>query len=101
MNLLFFFSDGLKLGGAHHWRDTLELITGEQEMSGEPLLEYFKPLYEYLKAENSNAKESEEESSYDPTIAIVAGSVVLGIVVVVCVGYVILRRRRLGRSNIS
>ncbi|KAK7872177.1 hypothetical protein R5R35_001739 [Gryllus longicercus] len=47
---------GLQLGGSTHWRDALEAITGQREYSGEPLLEYFKPLYDFLVSENTKSE---------------------------------------------
>ncbi|KAJ8943308.1 hypothetical protein NQ318_004749 [Aromia moschata] len=44
--------EGLKLGSSKHWSETLEIMTGSKEVSAEPLLEYFEPLYEFLKSEN-------------------------------------------------
>ncbi|PSN43501.1 Angiotensin-converting enzyme [Blattella germanica] len=95
-------SDGLKLGGSRHWSETLYLMTGEREMSGEPLLEYFQPLYEYLKAENSKQARGVEGASSvseDSSIPIAVGAVLLGVVAVVVIGYVVFRRRAMRRSN--
>lgn len=50
---------GLSLGSSKHWSDTLSIITnGEREMSADAILEYFKPLYEFLVEENKKAAES-------------------------------------------
>lgn len=46
---------GLKLGLSKHWSVALEAMTGETEIKADAILEYFNPLYEYLKAENSKA----------------------------------------------
>lgn len=43
---------GLSLGLSKHWKKALYEITGENDISAEALLEYFKPLYEFLKADN-------------------------------------------------
>lgn len=45
--------DGLSLGRSEHWSKVLELITkGETELSADAILEYFKPLQDFLEAEN-------------------------------------------------
>lgn len=50
---------GLSLGSSKHWSETLSIITnGEHEMSADAILEYFKPLYEFLVEENKKAAES-------------------------------------------
>lgn len=54
----FAFREGLQLGATKHWSQTLELLTGESKMNASAILEYFDPLYQYLKQKNS-----EEESS--------------------------------------
>ncbi|XP_069675481.1 angiotensin-converting enzyme-like isoform X2 [Periplaneta americana] len=102
-------SDGLKLGGSRHWSETLYIMTGEREMNGSALLEYFQPLYEFLQAENSqNAAAPRSDGSavtndgsaevQDQTVPIVVGGVVLAIVVVVIVGYLVFRRRAMKRN---
>jgi len=42
----------LAVGSSMPWPDALELIAGTREMSVEPLLEYFRPLREWLEREN-------------------------------------------------
>ncbi|KAG5670746.1 hypothetical protein PVAND_000987 [Polypedilum vanderplanki] len=44
--------NGLKLGLSKHWSEALKAMTGETEISGEALFDYFKPLYDFLKEEN-------------------------------------------------
>ncbi|KAJ3641062.1 hypothetical protein Zmor_027585 [Zophobas morio] len=46
-------SKGLALGASKHWSDALELMTGSRKLDATPLLEYFNPLYTYLKEQNS------------------------------------------------
>lgn len=46
---------GLSLGLSKHWSETLEILTGSKEVSAEPLLEYFDPLYKFLKSENEKS----------------------------------------------
>ncbi|GLH07210.1 Angiotensin-converting enzyme [Gryllus bimaculatus] len=55
-----YIAKGLQLGGSTHWRDALEAITGQREYSGEPLLEYFKPLYDFLVSENTKSEGKDE-----------------------------------------
>ncbi|XP_018577093.1 angiotensin-converting enzyme-like isoform X2 [Anoplophora glabripennis] len=47
---------GLQLGSSKHWSETLEILTGTKKVSAEPLLEYFEPLYKFLKTENEKAE---------------------------------------------
>ncbi|CAH1994103.1 unnamed protein product [Acanthoscelides obtectus] len=48
---------GLSLGASKHWSETLEIMTGSKVVSAQPLLEYFEPLYKFLKAENEKKTE--------------------------------------------
>jgi peptidyl-dipeptidase A len=47
-------SKGLSLGLSRHWTEALEAMTGETQISGEALTDYFAPLYKFLKKENDN-----------------------------------------------
>jgi len=98
-------SDGLKLGSSRHWKDVLFVMTGERELRGSALREYFQPLFEFLQTENGkkvDARSGESDSgnsdSTDQTIPIVVGGVLLGVVIVVIVGYIIFRRRAAKRN---
>ncbi|BFZ00903.1 hypothetical protein BsWGS_03942 [Bradybaena similaris] len=46
--------DMLKLGASKPWPEAMKQITGQEKMNAEPLLEYFKPLLDFLRAENGN-----------------------------------------------
>jgi peptidyl-dipeptidase A len=46
----------LELGASKPWPDALEAFTGTREMSGKPMIEYFKPLMTWLKKQNKGAK---------------------------------------------
>jgi peptidyl-dipeptidase A len=46
----------LEMGASKPWPDALQAFTGSREMSGKAMLEYFKPLMEWLKKENKGAK---------------------------------------------
>ncbi|XP_044757063.1 angiotensin-converting enzyme-like [Coccinella septempunctata] len=43
---------GLSLGTSKHWSVAMKAITGQEKMDAGPLLEYFEPLYQYLKTYN-------------------------------------------------
>lgn len=40
------------MGASKHWKDALEAITGERDLKADAILEYFEPLYEFLKDQN-------------------------------------------------
>jgi peptidyl-dipeptidase A len=44
----------LEMGASKPWPDALEAFTGSREMSGEALLEYFRPLQYWLQEQNKN-----------------------------------------------
>lgn len=46
----------LEMGASKPWPDALQAFTGSREMSGKAMLEYFKPLMEWLKKQNKGAK---------------------------------------------
>lgn len=58
--LLLFYRNGLKLGASKHWSAALKEITGESEMNASALLEYFKPLQDFLKTENQRLANEDE-----------------------------------------
>lgn len=44
---------GLSLGLSKHWTEALSIITnGDRDIKADAILEYFHPLYEFLKKEN-------------------------------------------------
>ncbi|XP_012276299.1 angiotensin-converting enzyme [Orussus abietinus] len=51
------FRSMLQLGSSRPWQDAMEKITGQREMDTSGLLEYFKPLMEWLTAENKKTNE--------------------------------------------
>ena len=53
----------LELGNSKHWRIALKVLTGDEEMSAQPIFDYFKPLIDWLKKENS--KFSNEMPGFD------------------------------------
>ncbi|KAM8711357.1 hypothetical protein ACLKA7_000491 [Drosophila subpalustris] len=42
----------MQLGATRHWRDIMEIATGERKLSGRGVLEYFAPLFTWLKERN-------------------------------------------------
>ncbi|KAF5302724.1 hypothetical protein FQR65_LT08466 [Abscondita terminalis] len=44
--------DGLQLGASTHWKNVLKKMINENDIDGSAILEYFKPLYDYLQLEN-------------------------------------------------
>ena len=51
-----FCSDMLKLGSSVSWQEAMEKITGQRMMSADALLEYFRPLTEWLKKQNEGVQ---------------------------------------------
>lgn len=49
---MIFCRAGLSLGLSRQWRDALEAMTGERDLDASALLDYFKPLYDYLVSQN-------------------------------------------------
>lgn len=43
----------MKLGASRHWRDIMQIATGERKLSGRGILEYFAPLFTWLKERNA------------------------------------------------
>ena len=44
----------LKLGSSKPWPEAMKLMTGGEKMDASGIMEYFKPLLEYLKKENGD-----------------------------------------------
>uniref|UniRef100_A0A4W3HYL1 Angiotensin-converting enzyme n=1 Tax=Callorhinchus milii TaxID=7868 RepID=A0A4W3HYL1_CALMI len=57
-------SNMLKLGKSKSWTRALEEVTGQTRMNARPLLNYFKPLYEWLKKDN---QDKGRHVGWDPT----------------------------------
>ncbi|XP_033225312.1 angiotensin-converting enzyme-like isoform X2 [Belonocnema kinseyi] len=47
----------LKLGSSKPWQDAMEVLTGQRKMCSSGLLDYFKPLLDWLTAENQKTNE--------------------------------------------
>jgi peptidyl-dipeptidase A len=48
----------LSLGSSMHWSEALESLTREKDVNADALLEYFKPLTDWLKEENTKYQSS-------------------------------------------
>ena len=46
--------DMLRLGSSKPWPQAMEQLTGSRQINASSLLEYFRPLYEFLKEENGD-----------------------------------------------
>ena len=55
----------LRLGSSEDWQTALEVLTGSRDVSAEPLLEYFRPIHEWLQTENAGSGVGWEESECD------------------------------------
>lgn len=42
----------LRLGASKPWPDALETLTGQRELDASALLQYYAPLYKWLKEDN-------------------------------------------------
>uniref|UniRef100_A0A0B7B0W6 Angiotensin-converting enzyme n=1 Tax=Arion vulgaris TaxID=1028688 RepID=A0A0B7B0W6_9EUPU len=47
-------SQMLRLGSSKPWTDAMYMLTNQTKMDAQPLMNYFKPLLEYLRKENGN-----------------------------------------------
>ncbi|NP_001036859.1 ecdysteroid-inducible angiotensin-converting enzyme-related gene product precursor [Bombyx mori] len=54
----------LKMGSSKPWPDAMEALTGQREMKADGLLEYFRPLHDWLRAENQRTG---EHIGWEPT----------------------------------
>jgi hypothetical protein len=45
---IFFYRKALQAGSSKPWPDTLEEMTGSRKIDAGPMLEYFKPLNDWL-----------------------------------------------------
>ncbi|KAJ8384193.1 hypothetical protein AAFF_G00207410 [Aldrovandia affinis] len=57
--------DVMKLGFSKPWPEAMAMITGQPHMSALPLMEYFKPLSDWLREENTKNQEELGWSDYD------------------------------------
>lgn len=60
----------LELGSSKPWPDALEAVTGQRELNASAILEYFKPLYQWLLETNEKLgvnigwKQSESKKTF-------------------------------------
>lgn len=47
------------MGSSKHWSEALQAITGERVLNASAILEYFDPLYKYLKKVNGQLSSEE------------------------------------------
>lgn len=81
---------GLSLGSSVPWPRALQLMTGETELSSDSLVEYFEPLYEFLKEANEKWERAELEDEGEEVsnkIPIIVGAVIGGLLLVALAGY--------------
>ncbi|ODN03594.1 Angiotensin-converting enzyme [Orchesella cincta] len=52
------FADMLRIGSSVPWQDALEIVTGVRDLNAEPILNYYKPLYDWLVKENAKYNET-------------------------------------------
>ena len=55
----------MKLGFSKPWPEAMAMITGEPTMSAKPLVQYFKPLTDWLEVENNKNGEVRGWPEYD------------------------------------
>src|SRR5271154_6652435 len=47
------FAQMLQMGSSRPWPEVIKMITGQPKMSASAILEYFRPLYEFLQIQNA------------------------------------------------
>lgn len=100
MTFEIFYRDALRMGYIKPWTEVAESLTGYSKISSEPLLEYFQPLYEYLKKENERAEKEERGhpvhilKRIDHTFVVVISVIVILIITFVVVYFAYLRNGR-------
>ena len=52
-SIIILYRDVLKMGSSRPWPDAMEAITGQRSMSAAAILDYFKPLIDWLKTQNA------------------------------------------------
>jgi hypothetical protein len=101
--------DGLALGGSLHWTETLQRLTGETQLTGSALLEYFKPLFDFLEPEVPAKPQSlpvelvKEDTEgptepVDQTIPIVVGAILGAAVLAALIAYFVKQYRNRGKD---
>ncbi|TKS90014.1 Angiotensin-converting enzyme [Collichthys lucidus] len=57
--------DVMKLGFSKPWPEAMAMITGQPKMTAQPLMQYFKPLIDWLETENNKNNEVRGWPEYD------------------------------------
>ncbi len=95
----------LKAGRSEPWPDVLEKAIGERDLSAGAVIEFFKPLNDYLEFQLRQNNEPtgwkstyktlliKENASSDNTVPIIVGAVLGAMVIVVIIAYFIGRSR--------
>lgn len=96
---------GLGLGLSRHWSVALEAMTDETEISGQAIMDYFKPLYDYLKEANKQVDPKPDPEPLDPeeddkNIPAIVGGVVGGVLVVILIGYGVYYVKKRNREDV-
>ncbi|XP_075231984.1 angiotensin-converting enzyme-like isoform X2 [Lycorma delicatula] len=60
------FGNMLQMGASKHWSIAMEALTGQTKMDASPLMEYFAPLYQWLKEENKRNGEEVGWKTHPP-----------------------------------
>ncbi len=77
------------MGSSKPWPDAMEALTGQREMSALPLLNYFRPLQEWL--EKENARNGEFIGWKIPSDSTSSANILSPIfVIIVFLGYIVL-----------
>lgn len=102
----------LQAGSSRPWPDILEEATGSRDLDASAIIEYFKPIIDYMDAELAKANEPkgwrsnfeqfvEGYTSIDNTVPIIVGAVLGAMVLIVIVAYFVgrSRNRKKHRNN--
>lgn len=57
----------LKLGSSKPWQDAMEALTGQREMDASAIVEYFKPLDDWLTEQNKGEVVGWDTTTDEPT----------------------------------
>lgn len=87
---------GMIQGGSKHWSDVLELMTGERNITTDAILEYFDPLYKYLREVNSHNRIYVFEGN---AVAALVGCLMGGIAILIVFGCTVHFFYSRGRKN--
>lgn len=86
---VLFRRQGLSLGSSKHWRDALEILTGEKNLNAGAMVEYFKPLYDYLREENGNNGDDNDDGDDESGAPYLTTTNIIGCVVIATILWVL------------